>query len=64
MSKDKKISHIIIFIIILVIVFLLELYRNSLHGSIFSFRNVVVVCLFFIIGIPVIYIIKKYLFKR
>jgi hypothetical protein len=65
MSRLCKVSYCILLGIVasILIFLLLERHAAVVEIGIFSLRNIIEVSLFFIIGVPVIYIIRKYILK-
>ena len=68
-NKDMKkiiLRDIFIGIFCFAIILLVSLHQTAIGegGKIFTARNIIQVSLFFIIGIPIAYIIEKYFSKR
>ena len=64
--KNSKLLGFLGILFSYALVILVALHQNAMigGGNVFSIKNIIKVNLFFIIVIPVIYIIRKYLFKR
>lgn len=64
--KESKLLGFLGIVFAYALVILVALHQNAMigGGKMFSIKNIIGVNLFFIIVIPVIYIIRKYLFKR
>ena len=64
--NNVKLSDILIFIfsVVLVVIVMFWIAVGVSGGDMFSLKNAFEISLFFIIGIPVIYIIRRFIFKN